>query len=187
MSPARVAPGAQVAPHAGAAVRTIALREAGPDVHDKVAVDLCSGAFGPSQPLVEAAARDTERLAHLVRSPHPSVLRDEAELHRWSLAKEAMAFFRMSRSALVFASSRRKWAISASSGFILPRPGNDCAASALNSRTHLPKTFSCTSRSLAAWATDTPRSVTSRTASSLNSRLNNRRFPTGHLRVDHHA
>ena len=42
----------------------------------------------------------------------------------------------------------------------------------LTSRTHLRNTFSWRSRSRAAWATETPRSFTSLTASSLNSRLN---------------
>lgn len=40
------------------------------------------------------------------------------------------------------------------------------------SRSHLRRTFSCTSRSWAVWRSDTPRSSTNFTASSLNSRLN---------------
>ena len=45
--------------------------------------------------------------------------------------------------------------------------------------------FSCTSRSRATWATETPRSRTSFTASSLNSRANRLRCPITHLRFHH--
>ncbi|ACM33578.1 IS5 family transposase [Acidovorax ebreus] len=72
--------------------------------------------------------------------------------------------------------------ISACSGFITPLPGNACRESAFSSRIHALSRVSCTSRSRAACATATPRSVTSLTASTLNSRLNCRLVPINHLR-----
>lgn len=66
----------------------------------------------------------------------------------------------------------RSRSISSCSGFICPWRGNACCGSVDRSRTHLRSTFSWTSRSRAAWATATPRSLINLTASSLNSRLN---------------
>lgn len=66
--------------------------------------------------------------------------------------------------------------ISSCSGFIWPFLGKDWLKSSPYSRTHLRNTFSWTSRSRAAWATATPRSLTSYTASSLYSRLNFLRY-----------
>src|SRR6266545_3934827 len=51
-------------------------------------------------PGVEAAARHAE---HATEAPEPKLLavgRDEVELHFWSSAKYAKAFFRMSRSSM---------------------------------------------------------------------------------------
>lgn len=88
----------------------------------------------------------------------------------------------MSRSALSLATSRRKRSISSCSGFIWPCPGKACPGSAVNSFTHLRRTFSWTSRSRAAYATLTPRSLISRTASILNSCPNRLRC-IPHLRL----
>jgi len=46
-----------------------------------------AAAPGARQPGVKATSRDTERLAHLVDRPGPSVFRHEAELHIDSFAK----------------------------------------------------------------------------------------------------
>src|SRR5215207_3435254 len=78
----------------------------------------------------------------------------------------------MSRSAFSLVTSRRSRSISNCSGFICPWPGKACTGSEPNSFTHLRNTFSWTPRSRPACATDTPRSLTSLTASTLNSRLN---------------
>ena len=65
----------------------------------------------------------------------------------------AMAFFRISRSAFSVLISRLSAVISACSGLRCPAPGNALTGSARYNRTHLRNTFSCKSRSRAAWAT----------------------------------
>jgi hypothetical protein len=87
-------------------------------------------------------------------------------------------------SAFVFASSRFSRATSASSGLICPRPGKACLLSALASRTQRLTTFDPIPKSCATWVQEAPRSVTSFTASTLNSLLNTRLVIT-HL-VWHH-
>src|SRR6266516_2308405 len=82
------------------------------------------------------------------------------------------AFFRMSRSAFSLVTSRLRRAISSCSGFIWPWPGNACSGSSANFFTQSRNCDVCTLRSCDAWAYDTPRSLISRTASSLNSRVN---------------
>ena len=67
---------------------------------------------------MEARSGDAQRFALPCHRPYRAVLRDEGELHVASLAKKAAAFFRMSRSALSFATSRRSRSISSCSGFI---------------------------------------------------------------------
>src|SRR5579862_1579319 len=124
MPPTEVSPGTQISPHTPAPVRAIALLEARADVHDELAVRLRARRLRPAHPLVEPSSGDTERLAHPSRLPHATVLGDEGELQCGSFVKKAIAFFKMSRSALVLASSRLSLEISASSGRCLPRPGN---------------------------------------------------------------
>src|SRR6185437_5238789 len=87
----------------------------------------------------------------------------------------------MSRSALSLATSRLSRVISACSAFCWPWPGKSCCGSEPNSFTHRRSTVPFTSRSRDACAIVTPRSVTSFTASSLNSRVNLRRS-IAHLR-----
>src|SRR6185437_2244986 len=87
----------------------------------------------------------------------------------------------MSRSALSLATSRLSRVISACSAFCWPWPGKACCGSDPNSFTHRRSTVPFTSRSRDACAIVTPRSVTSFTASTLNSRVNLRRS-IAHLR-----
>src|ERR1700727_13611 len=110
------------------------------------------------------------------------MLGDESELHRASLAKNAAAFFRMSRSARSLAFSLRSRSISSCSGFSWPWPGKACIGSALSSFAQRRSMFSSIYTSRAACATLTPRSRISRTASTLNSRANTR-LPMGHLQL----
>src|ERR1700729_534926 len=110
------------------------------------------------------------------------MLGDESELHRASLAKNAAAFFRMSRSARSLAFSLRSRSISSCSGFSWPWPGKACIGSALSSFAQRRSMFSSISRSRAACAPLTPRSRISPTASTLNSRANTR-LPMGHLQL----
>lgn len=77
----------EVMPDPASAVSAIAADVAGPDPGTDLliiprALRRCTG-----QPGMEAASRDTERLAHPRRRPDPSVLRDEGEPRIESLAK----------------------------------------------------------------------------------------------------
>ena len=126
MTSTGLTPSTQISPDATTAVGLIALLEAGADVHHQLTVRQGARRFWPAHPLVEPSSRNPERLAHLSRLPHLAMLGDEGELHRGSLVNKAMAFFKMSRSALVLANSRRNLDTSASSGRCLPRPGNAC-------------------------------------------------------------
>src|SRR5712672_2091237 len=78
----------------------------------------------------------------------------------------------MSRSAFSRSTSRLSCAISNCSGFIVPWPGNACCGSSASCFTQLRNCVGWTPRSSDACAYDTPRSLISRTASSLNSRVN---------------
>jgi len=98
------------------------------------------------------------------------LIAEDAAVSRTILkSKVAAAFFRMSRSALSLATSFLSAAISARSARCWPWPGNAVVGAAASSRIQRRKTLSARSRSRATWATDTPRSVTSFTASVLNS------------------
>jgi hypothetical protein len=99
---AGIAPAAQIPQDPRSAVRSIANLKTRADLHQQQSIHRRPRALRPLQPVVKARTRDTEHLAHLLRLPHPSVLRHESELHFASFAKKAMAFFRMSRSAFVF-------------------------------------------------------------------------------------
>ena len=68
--------------------------------------------------------------------------------------------------------SRLRRAISSCSGFIRPWPGKASCGSSANAFTQLRSCVGCTFRSCDACAYETPRSLISRTASSLNSRVN---------------
>jgi hypothetical protein len=89
----------QVSPHPPGAVGPMAGKEAGADLRAELLITAAACTAWPGQPRIEAAARDTERLAHPVRRPDPPVLRNETELHVDSFAKQAAVFFRMSRTA----------------------------------------------------------------------------------------
>src|ERR1700691_4489468 len=88
----------------------------------------------------------------------------------------------MSRSAFSLITSRLSRAISSCSGFIWPWPGNACCGSSANAFTQLRSCVGCTFRSADACTYETPRSLISRTASSLNSRVN-LRLSMIHLRL----
>jgi hypothetical protein len=87
MPSASIAPRTHVAPYAWAAVRLIALFKARAHLNQQLTVLLAATALRALHPIVESAARDTERLAHLLCPPCPSVLCDELEPHRGSFAK----------------------------------------------------------------------------------------------------
>ncbi len=128
---------------------------------DQVAVDAAT-AF-PGNGRVREEDAEVQRLRREVTQ-----LRAERDF----LKKATAAFFRMSRSIFRRATSRRSCVTSASSRFCWPTPGTACCGLARSSRTQFRNTFAWTRRSRAACAIVTPRSTTSRTASTLNSRLN---------------
>jgi hypothetical protein len=100
MSPAVVPPQAQgsVDPRrsVGATIRAMDLV----DLHGERLVLLLSLAGPPATPGVETAARDLEHLAHHADSEDLPMILDEPELHFWSSAKYANAFFKISRSSV---------------------------------------------------------------------------------------
>src|SRR3974390_2171833 len=122
----------QVPPYAPGAIGPIARQEAGAHLHTKRFVAPAALTARSCQPGIEATPRDTERPAHPVHGPDSPVLRNEGELHVVSFAKKAAAFFRMSRSAFSFATSRLRRTISSCSGFIWPLPGKACCGSSEN-------------------------------------------------------
>ena len=79
--------GQHVVPHASRTIRAVTAQEALAHLAAQQLVGQITSAARPGQPGIEAASRDTERLAHQVHRPGPSVFRDEAELHIDSLAK----------------------------------------------------------------------------------------------------
>src|SRR5262249_28018886 len=94
-----------------------------PDFHAESVVPLLLGAAGALPPGVVAGGRDLQRRAKQPDGPAVHVRVDEAVGHVASLAKNAVAFFRMSRSASsrLFA-ARRRWT-SSSRGESWPLPG----------------------------------------------------------------
>jgi hypothetical protein len=76
-----------VVPEASGAVCAVADHKALAYLAGQDLVDLTASTSGPVQPRIEAASRDTERLAHHHDRPGPSVFRHEAELHIDSFAK----------------------------------------------------------------------------------------------------
>src|SRR6185369_3800726 len=129
--------------------------------------------LGPRKPRVEAASRHAEgprEHRHRVASP----LRvDERELHAFSFAKKAAAFFRISRSIRSSRFSLRSRASSARSSVVSPVLPFDRSARAWDA--HVATEFALRSRSRATCAIVLPSSSTRRTAPALNSSVNARR------------
>ncbi len=76
-----------VVPHAACAVGAVTAHEALVNLCAQHLIAEAASAPGPCEPRVEATPRDTERLAHQIDRPGPSVFRHEAELHIDSFAK----------------------------------------------------------------------------------------------------
>src|SRR5271167_461986 len=113
MQSARHAIGKHVVPYATCSIGSVAREEARAHLRCQRFVTLRTRTARSCQPGIKATPRDPERPAQPSRRPNPPVLRDEADLHIDSFAKYAAAFFRMSRSALSFVTSRFSRAISA--------------------------------------------------------------------------
>ena len=94
------------------------------DVHEQGVVALGLARRGPPRPGIEAAARDAEHATEAPQRGTRPVGGDEVELHFWSSAKYAKAFFKMSRSSVTVRScccSRRSCSAWAARR---PEPGN---------------------------------------------------------------
>ena len=76
-----------VVPHTPCPVGAVTAHEALVHMRTQHLVAETTPAPGPCEPGVEAASRDTERLAQQIDRPGPSVFRHEAELHIDSFAK----------------------------------------------------------------------------------------------------
>src|SRR5262249_39808671 len=120
---AAVAAGHQLGVDARAAVAGLHLGVDGPDFHEQGVTPPPLGAGGAAPPGVVAGGRDLQRFAEQAHGPPALVLVDEAEGHVASLAKNAAAFFRMSRSASSRLFSARRRASSCSWAERLPWPG----------------------------------------------------------------
>src|SRR5450432_172178 len=122
-----------------------------------------------STPAIKSAAAHLQDSADYAHRPASAMFVDKSELHGCSLAKNAAAFFKISRSI-------RSWAFSLrsrrSSAFSAPSPLGARPASPENFSTQ-PRTLAgSTPRLLAASTMLYPCSLTSLTAESLNSREN---------------
>src|SRR5205823_6263898 len=115
--------GRQLGVDARAAVAGLELGMDRPDLDDQGRAALLAGTGGPCAPGVVAGGRDFEGFAQQSHRPLVAVLVDEAEGHVASLAKNAAAFFRMSRSARRRLLSARRRRFSSSKGESLPWPG----------------------------------------------------------------
>ena len=87
MQPAIQSEFENVTPHSARAVGAVAADEAVAHLRTQHLIVQAALAARTHQPSIEATPRDTERLAHEVHRPGPSVLRHELEPHSESLAK----------------------------------------------------------------------------------------------------
>ena len=122
-----LAAGDQLGVHPRAAVAGLDLGVDRPDLHEEGVAALLLNAGRAVAPGVVAGRGDLERFAEQTHRPLVAVFLDEAEGHSASLAKNAAAFFRMSRSARRRLFSARRRRFSSSKGETLPRPGKACS------------------------------------------------------------
>src|SRR3989449_3302634 len=157
-------------------------RMGGGDVHGELLILASPRRHRTSLRRVEPGATDPEYRAEQVDRKRGLLSRDEGELHPCSLAKKAVAFFRMSRSIRSVLFSRRKCASSARSSVVSappwPRPASVSACA-----TQRRSAVSVRSSSRATAPGLFPLCCTTLTASALNSGENDRRrrfFPMTH-------
>src|SRR5437899_3897265 len=133
------------------------------------------------QPTIEATATHSQDPTHSGDPKLPLVIPNEGVLHGSSLAKYAAAFFKMSRSSLSRAFSRRSRMTSSSAATGCPDPGNAWPPAASSCAAHLYSRLRGTPNSRANSAAGRPDCFSNRTASSLNSLVNRWRWPIVHL------
>src|SRR5262249_39668296 len=158
-----VAAGHQLGVDARAAIAGLVLGVDGPDLHEESVASLLPSAAGALPPGIVAGGGDLERFAEQPHGPLALVFLDEAVGHVASLAKNAAAFFRMSRSARSRLFSARRRRFSSSKGESWPWPGKACSPLSCRACRQLRMRFSLRPRERAASATEEACSVTSLT------------------------
>src|SRR5437016_1496144 len=157
-------------------------RMGGRDVHGELLIVASPSRDRPPLRSVEPGAADPEHRTEQVDGEHGLLSRDEGELHPCSLAKKAVAFFRMSRSIRSVFTSRRNCVSSARSSVVSgPLPLRPASTSAWTTQRR--SAVSVRSSSRATVLTLFPLSRTTLIASALNSGENDRRrrfFPMTH-------
>src|SRR5262249_11060048 len=124
---ADLAVGVQLGVHARAAVTGLDLAVDGPDLDHQAVTPLLASAGRAPPPGVVAGGGDLQRVAEQAHGPSAFVFLNGAEGHVSSRAKNAAAFFRMSRSARSRWFSARRRRFSSSKGESLPWPGKACS------------------------------------------------------------
>src|SRR3954463_4878789 len=144
-----------------------------PELRPQHHVSLRPRGQAASRPRVEPTAGHAHTSAEDRHTMLGLLRRDEGKPHRLCFAKNAVAFFRMSRSSSAIRSALRSRTNSSRSAVVRPvRPFERSACSRL---THSRNAVSVKSRSRAAALTVLPSSSTRRTALALNSSVNWRR------------
>src|SRR5437660_5912785 len=149
-----VAAGHQLSVDAWAAVAGLDLGMDGLDHDDQGLPPLPLAAARSLPPSIVASGGNLQRLAQQADRPPVLVLVDEAEGHIASLAKNAAAFFRMSRSAKSRLFSARRRRFSSSKGESFPQPGKACSPLSSRACFQLRMRFSLRPRERAASATE---------------------------------
>src|SRR6185437_203039 len=119
--------GHQFGMHPRAAVASLDLSVDRPKLHEEEVAAPLLGTGRAVAPGIVAGRGDLQRLAEQTHRPLLAVLLDKAEGHSASVAKNAAAFFKMSRSARSRLFSARRRRFSSSKGESLPQPGKACS------------------------------------------------------------
>src|SRR5207237_528451 len=155
------------------------------DLARQRAIGLGAGTQRPGQPGIEPAATHVQHPTHPDHAKLRPMIADEGVLHGRSLAKYAAAFFKMSRSSVIRASSRFRRVSSSAAFACRPEPGNAPAPWVSSSAAHLYSRLRGIPNSRATSAAGRPDCLSNWTASSLNSLVNRWRWPIVHLLPGH--
>ena len=123
------------------------LKDSG-DLDGETLISRFSCAWHTAEPCVISAARNTKRTAERRDWKAVAFTMDEHEPHRFLLAKNSVAFFRISKSMSTRLCSRRK-RVSSSRSSVVSAPAGPSPASILARRTHSRSAASPMLRSLA--------------------------------------
>ena len=171
---------AQVRVNSGSTVRLVTRDVKSDDVCMQSFVRDRSSTLRPTTPFVESSGRDCQYVTQASHAMLRSLLLDECVFHRGSFAKNAAAFFKISRSSRSDAFSRRSRRFSCSRVSV-----RDPASSSFSSRIRcfqFCKSDALIPRSRATLVRLRSPAIVARTASTLNSALYDRRcFPKTYL------